>query len=441
MKKVFTILLLLLPFASLSFSINIDDYLEIVPDAIYIEFFNYQNAEKISLLPSSYSNFIELLGPQNISTNEYFIFANSEIYSPKTSLYIPINTNFDYVLESITNKDAIEDHSISNKTIKKVGNIYILKEKGEYIGISDSIDVLLNKKISSSESNLVTSFRSMILKGTSQNYPYFSFTILSKVSPLFNINITNVAKYNFISDLNYLELYSKDNVTYQGKISLKSKDKIRLIYTPKVIRSINLEYLPHNDTILSVSVNPNLVADLINTFYPDISQISPSFLLDLQKTISGTFGFSYNLDDENRLKKDLIALVGVKSKSQAEKFVKSFLGLSKYKKIKVKDYQLYEITTTTGNNEEKFYITYTDKEYVIALNSDIIVNFLDNLKMNNKSFTLSKGFIPSVYLDMLLNSANQKMLQNSLPIPKKSEKIILSIEPDDSLNFIDVNIE
>jgi hypothetical protein len=106
----------------------------------------------------------------------------------------------------------------------------------------------------------------------------------------------------------------------------------------------------------------------------------------------------------------------------------------------VSGYQLYEITISTEGKEEKFYITYTDKEYLVSQSSNTIVNFLNSIKGENKNYTLSKGFLPMIYLNMLVNNDLRNLL-TLLFLPKKGEKLILSVEPDESFNFIEISTE
>jgi hypothetical protein len=439
-KFIFAILLIFI--TNFCFSLDVNTYLNIIPEALTVEFFSTQSSNRLSSLSPVYSNLIEIIGYQNLVSNEYFIFVNSEVYPPKTSFFVPVSTDFDNIINIISNKFSIEDTSKEGRNIKRIKelNVYISKEEGNYIGVSDSVDVLLKNKFSSLDTNSVRSLRSVILKGTSEEYSYFSYASLERVSKTFSISIPNIAKYNFLEDLSFLEIYSKDDKSYQGKAYLISKDRIRQIYTPKVTRSVNIEFLPKNDILFSTSVSPNFVGDIIESFYPDILQVYPSFISDLKKTISGTFAASFSLDEFNRVKRDFLVLIGIKSKSQAERFLKSFLGLSKYKRINVNGYQLYEITISTEGKEEKFYITYTDKEYLVSPPSNTIVNFLNSIKEGNKNYTLSKGFLPMIYLNMLVNNDLRNLL-TLLFLPKKGEKLILSIEPDESFNFVEISTE
>lgn len=327
-------------------------------------FYKYEDFTNLLLFGDMFDKFVD--------KSRYIIY---EITRDNFSVvYIPLSVEWIDFYNSLVDKIMVSDVSF----LLKVDNqsYYIKLETNNYISVFNG--------------NFINNYNNL-LKGLSQEYfsglikflpvliqtnlsGFFSYPLGNReVSNLLNLNIGLFdRKYNFLSDISYVSGYVVENGFY-GSAFLNRVDKIRNIYTPVSRRQLNVLSQSEIPFYLTISVNPEFLSDVVELLYPDLISAYPRLKRDIVNTFSGTiFVGTYSPIYSDNI--DIVVLMGVKSKSEADRFIKSILGLlGNYKITNISRTRVFEILL---QNNLKVYLYLSDNEVVLTSKANRIDDFI-----------------------------------------------------------------
>lgn len=432
MKKLMVLFLLMLFFYYYAFSQSLLDVKSTIKESVDVTIlFKYDDfcTTNSLFIPkllyfNVFSNFVD--------TNRYIVV---NFYDGGfVTFSFPVIDSFSNFVNAFESNEILSENtaliSCSNEKlyIKKEGN-YITFLDNRYMANYNSLSLL---SVDSDYSRKLDLFLSKL----SQNNVSGFFSYLQK------LNLKNLKtgfkviddNYNILDSLDYVEGFISSNKVY-GNVYLTSTSKSSKIYVPRAIRKLSLDVISEIRDVLVFSVNSSLFSDVVELLYPDIVSTFPSIKKEIVNTLSGTVGILYYGRDSKN-KEDAIILVGTKSKSQGEKFLRSFLGLFKYKILNLSGNKVYEINF----ENEVIYLFMSDKEFVIATQLSRMQNYLNDLKKKFTNNYYSSFSYPTVYFDLssstLVNAVFQSFNFDVLAL----DSVNFYADIDDSLKVIEYSL-
>lgn len=363
-----------------------------------------------------------------IDTNSYVVLNYDENLVPV--VYIPLSVDWNTLISSLPSQQSLSDSSILIED-----RVYVKRELSNYIAVLD-VRYMNNynnqkKGLDSQFSQILSNFlieisnsqtSGMIIRPTPQLLRNFVFS---------NIKVID-EKYNFLIDIDYVYafLYNDDRIT--GRISLKSSTKLANLSLP--IKERTRIQLPKDvQFYLGLSVSPRLVVDLLEVFFPDLIATFPSIKQDIVKSLSGTIFLSL-FSPIYTQPIDTIAIIGVKSQREADKLIKSLLGIiGKYKVITVANSRVIELDFSG----QIAYLLLRDKDIVISTRKESLENYIIMSRKNELNSldlpTLSiQGRIDHVAIITDSDRQNYRRIFGVEP----PNQIKLSVEVDNNLRVV-----
>ncbi|MGC8870442.1 MAG: hypothetical protein ACP5PT_05060 [Brevinematia bacterium] len=371
----FRVLIYIYLILSISFFAQAQDLLSVnsvIKDSVILTLLTkYEDIDKNNLL-KEFIPYYSVIS-NSIDKEKYIVF---NLYnSDFLTVSFPSSVSFSNFVDAFSQKELTSDSSgfvdySSNKFyVKQEGNYITFVEKN-YMANYNSLKTLPTNSIYFDKFYL---FLSKLAKSNTSGFFYYpSQTNFQN----FQTGFKFIENYNFLSDIDYTEGFFVSNEIL-GSAYLKSTSKASKLYVPRPSRKLSLNFISPIQDVITISVNPTLFSDLVETFFPDIVSSFPSIRNEIVNTLSGTVGIlNYTKGDFTKDNTDIVILLGFKSKSQGQRFLKTFLGLFKYKFLNVKGNRVYEISL----GENLAYLFMSDNEFVITLKLGRMEKLIDDLK-------------------------------------------------------------
>lgn len=368
---------------------------------------------------------------QNISnyvdTNGYVLLNIDDNFVPV--VYLPISVDWNVFKSLFTNSQNLSDVSF----ILPEG-MYVKKEISNYIVVLDSrfmnnynnqkkgvgienLQILSNFVDELSKSNL----SGVLVKPTSQLLRSF-----------LSLNIKSLDdRYNFLIDTDYVLVFLNDN-QITGRVFLKNTSKVSNVFLP--FRERSRIQIPNNiQFYVGLSINPRIVVDLLEVFSPDVVATFPSLRRDIVNSFSGSIFLSLKSPIYSK-EIDVISILGLKSQKEADKLLKSLLGIiGKYKVITVANTRVIELDFSGQN----LYVALRDKDMVISTKKESLENYI----LSSRRGELGYINLPTLgvegkidYVAVITDVDKQNFRKNLGVEPPNFLK--LSLEVDSSLKFL-----
>ncbi len=362
-----------------------------------------------------------------VDTNGYVLLNIDDNFVPV--VYLPISVDWNVFKSLFTNSQNLSDVSF----ILPEG-MYVKKEISNYIVVLDSrfmnnynnqkkgvgienLQILSNFVDELSKSNL----SGVLVKPTSQLLRSF-----------FSLNIKSLDdRYNFLIDTDYVLVFLNDN-QITGRVFLKNTSRVSNVFLP--FRERSRIQIPNNiQFYVGLSINPRIVVDLLEVFSPDVVATFPSLRRDIVNSFSGSIFLSLKSPIYSR-EIDVISILGLKSQKEADKLLKSLLGIiGKYKVITVANTRVIELDFSGQN----LYVALRDKDMVISTKKESLENYI----LSSRRGELGYINLPTLgvegkidYVAVITDVDKQNFRKNFGVEPPNFLK--LSLEVDSSLKFL-----
>lgn len=362
-----------------------------------------------------------------VDTNGYVLLNIDDNFVPV--VYLPISVDWNVFKSLFTNSQNLSDVSF----ILPEG-MYVKKEISNYIVVLDSrfmnnynnqkkgvgienLQILSNFVDELSKSNL----SGVLVKPTSQLLRSF-----------FSLNIKSLDdRYNFLIDTDYVLVFLNDN-QITGRVFLKNTSRVSNVFLP--FRDRSRIQIPNNiQFYVGLSINPRIVVDLLEVFSPDVVATFPSLRRDIVNSFSGSIFLSLKSPIYSR-EIDVISILGLKSQKEADKLLKSLLGIiGKYKVITVANTRVIELDFSGQN----LYVALRDKDMVISTKKESLENYI----LSSRRGELGYINLPTLgvegkidYVAVITDVDKQNFRKNFGVEPPNFLK--LSLEVDSSLKFL-----
>ncbi|MEN2997915.1 MAG: hypothetical protein ABDH28_02620 [Brevinematia bacterium] len=398
-------------------------------NSIAVGFFK-PNYGFLDILPffSRVSNFID--------TNRCIVANMSE--NGLLVTYLPINTNWSAFISAVIDKEILSESSFLLRA--KEGSFYIRKEKEPYVAVvektyKDKYESIRKGLESKFEADLRLFFEEISASELSGIFLKPHYTL--KESLKANIPLID-ERYNFLKEIDKVHIFlPRNEMKAFGKIFLSQTNKVANLFSPRALRGVNIT---SNDIpfYISISVNPRLLGDIFEVLSPDTAQAFPSLKGDLSKVLSGSIFITFH-SPAYAEKSDLSIFMGVKSKKDADKLLRSILGLmGKYKLISIQGSKVFEIDLQNNN---KAYLHLSEKEFVISTKKERIEKYLNSTRAS--SFSSSK--FPTLCIEGILEyiaivTDRDKESFKKLFLMDVPKGIYIYFDIDDNLNSISFEV-
>lgn len=327
-------------------------------------FYKYDDFTNVLLFGDVFDRFVD--------KSKYVIY---EITRDNFSVaYIPLSVKWLDFFNSFDSKTVLSEFSfllkIDNQSyyIKLETNNYVCAFNGNFINNYNN----LVKGLSQEYLSRLEKFLPILIQTNLSGF--FSYPLGNReVSNLLNLNIGLFdRKYNFLSDINYVSGYIVGNGFY-GSLIMSRVDKLRNIYTPVSKRQLNILSQSEIPFYLTISVNPEFLSDVVELLYPDLIRAYPRLKRDIINTFSGTvFVGTYSPIYSDNL--DIVVILGIRSRSEADRFMKSILGLlGNYKITNISRTRVFEVLLQNNIN---FYLYLSDSEIVLTSKASRMEDFI-----------------------------------------------------------------
>ncbi|MCX8029222.1 MAG: hypothetical protein N2712_04415 [Brevinematales bacterium] len=372
-----------------------------------------------------------------IDKNKYSIYEiNNKGFAV---LYLPISTKWDELYNGIEGKTTISETSFIINSPKV--NYYVRLETNNYIALVGVNFVNNYNNLQKDVPNTYLLKLENFLKELSLSNisGIFAYLTGSNATNSFNLNIPIIdSKYNFLIDIDTITGYISGNEIY-GKVNIKQASKLRNIYSSRGLRNINVLSDENIPFYINLSMNSELFSDILETLYPDLINTYPKIKRDIINTFSGTLFLALN-NPIYQQPLDITIILGVKSKSEADKFIRSFLGLvGNYKLINIRKQRVFEIAFQ-GN--QKIYSFLSEREFVIATSLGRLESYLKLFDEKKKSIITN---FPTIningeleYIALITDNDKDIFRKSFLIDPLK--KLYLELDIDDTLRYINFKI-